>query len=710
MAVIGSIRKQSGLLIVLIGLAMVLFLLGDLFSGGGSFFNQQEAIVGIIAGEKIDQIEYETLVQEAIDKQFGAEGPSESAKQSVRERIWQKMVDERILQKEYDKLGISVSPDELLDQVKNTQPGGILYQYFTNPQTGQIIEQFRNPQTGGLDANKVLGAIQNLLNSDNAADWLPIEAAIKEDVAMTKYRTLIGKGLSATSKEASASFAEKSSTVSFSYVLNEFNSIPADKVEINDQDLKAYYDAHKSEELYQTESETRGLKFVSFPLIPSPEDLQELKDEMEKIKNAFVADSNDTAFVAENSDGKPESLISYFKENTLPVEIKEEVIGGNIGDVFGPYNIGGSFAISKLTETKLSPDSVEASHILITVQDGDTNKINAAKAKLDSLLNVAKSKNNFSDLAKEFSEDLGSGEKGGELGWFTRGRMVAPFEKACFEGEVGDMPIVVSQFGVHLINITNQTADKKSYLLATVDRIIEPSKATSDAIYREASKFAVEHNTLDKFEQSNIAGRAVEPIEEVRLEEDFVPQLGQDSKEVLRWVFDNEVGMVSNPFELGDKIVVCAVTSIRPEGTLDFEQAKMIIQPEVIKQKKTEMMIEQLGAYTSLEDAATKFGAQIAQMEEIRFSDNTLKGGIGREPKVIGAAFGLAQNSVSKPIAGNRGVFVIRLDNITPAQEGGDINNEKMMMSNNTAARAERAAYEAVKKVVGVEDLRNKFY
>ncbi|MEZ4721569.1 MAG: peptidylprolyl isomerase [Flavobacteriales bacterium] len=710
MAVIGSIRKQSGLLIVLIGLAMVLFLLGDLFSGGGSFFNQREAVIGIIAGEKIDQIEYETLVQDAIDKQFGAEGPTESAKQSIRERIWQKMIDERVLQKEYDNLGITVSPDELLDQVKTTQPGSILYQYFTNPQTGQIIEQFRNPQTGGLDANKVLGAIQNLLNSENASDWLPIEEAIKEDVAMTKYRSLIGKGLYASTQEAKASFAEKSAMATVSYVLKEFNSIPADKVEVTEQDLKAYYEEHKNEDLYQIDSETRSLKFVSFPLIPSPEDLNELKIEMEKIKTGFVADSNDTAFVSENSDSKPENLITFYKENTLPIEIKEAVMNGSIGDVFGPYNLGGSFAVSKLTEIKLSPDSVEASHILISVQNGDTNMISDAKSKLDSLKSVAKSKNNFAELAKEFSEDLGSGENGGELGWFTRGRMVPPFEKACFEGEIGDMPIVVSQFGVHLINITNQTADKKSYLLATVDRIIEPSKATSDAIYRDASKFAVENNTLDKFDHAGAERGIIEPIDDLRLEEDNIPQIGPNSKEIIRWAFDNELGTVSNPFELDDKIVVCAITNIRPEGTLDFDQAKIIMQPEVIKKKKADMMIDQLGSYSSLDDAASKFSTPVAQLDDIRFSDNNLKGGIGREPKVVGTAFGLSENSTSKPIIGNRGVFVIRIDHIAPAQESSDLTNEKKMVSNNAAARAERSAYDAVKKTVGVEDLRNRFY
>ena len=156
MAAIGTIRKQSGLLIVIIGVALVLFLLGDLFSGGSSLFNNQDVSIGVIGGEEIDQRDFELKVREAIESQYGTEGANDQAKKSIRERVWQQLINEKILQKQYAKLGISVSPDELLDQVQNTQPGSILYQYFSDPQTGQIIEQFRDPQTGGLDSPKVL--------------------------------------------------------------------------------------------------------------------------------------------------------------------------------------------------------------------------------------------------------------------------------------------------------------------------------------------------------------------------------------------------------------------------------------------------------------------------------------------------------------------------------------------------------------------------
>ena len=209
MAVIGSIRKRSGLLIVIIGVALLLFLLGDLFSGGSSLFTQQDVALGKIAGKEINQREYEIRVQETIGRSSGPEGATEQAKKQVRERVWIEMINELITFKEYGNLGISVSPEELLDQVQNTTPGSILYQYFSDPNTGQVIEQFRDPQTGGLDSRKVLTTVQNIINSENAKDWLPIEAAIKEDVKNSKYRNLVGKGLYTTNSEAESIILRK---------------------------------------------------------------------------------------------------------------------------------------------------------------------------------------------------------------------------------------------------------------------------------------------------------------------------------------------------------------------------------------------------------------------------------------------------------------------------------------------------------------------
>ncbi|NQV51722.1 MAG: peptidylprolyl isomerase [Flavobacteriales bacterium] len=708
MAAIGTIRKQSGLLIVLIGMAMLLFLLGDLFSGGPNIFTQQEQVIGTIAGQEISMQDYEVQVQEAIEAQFGVEGATEQDKQSIRERIWEGMVRERVLETQLDQLGMSVSADEILDQVRNTKPGSVLYQYFTDQQTGQIIEQFRDPKTGGLNSERVLQAINNLLNSENSRDWLPIERAIQQDIATNKYTELLSKGMLASSIEARQISKEKTGQATFSYVLKEFAPMNGEEYEPSDEDLKAYYEKHKHEDRFKVEDEIRSLKIAVLDVIPTPEDILAIEAELKELRPEFEADSNDTAFVAENAEGLTRQMIRYRSLNDLNPALSDTLPKAAIGAVFGPVNEGGRLNLHKLIGIKNTPDSVRASHILISVSNGDTTQISKANALLDSLRTVAESQGNFDALATEFSEDPGSAVKGGDLDWFTRGRMVAPFEKASFSGKIGDMVIVESQFGVHLIHITDQTSYKPQYLLATVDRIIEPSKETSDEMYNQASRFSIEHKTLETFE-SPTGDIRIEPVEGLRVVDENVGPIN-NARDIVRWAFEAEVGDVSAPFENERFFIVAILVGVSEAGIMSFDDAKRLIYAEAANERKARMIMEEMGDYSTLEQAANALGADVKTANNVTFAQGSLPGGLGREMKVLGYAFSLPEGQVSKPIHGTRGVFVIEVKTRTNPDAEADLSNIKRTESGNMASRVNSQVYNALKKDAGVKDQRAKYY
>ncbi|GAB4374782.1 MAG: SurA N-terminal domain-containing protein [Salibacteraceae bacterium] len=707
MAAIGSIRKRSGLLIIAIGVAMVLFLLGDLFSGGAGWFSRQEVEVGEIAGKTVTQQEFEQRVQRIIDEQFGAEGTDERTKRAVRDRVWSEMVTERVYNAEFQKLGITVSPDELLNQVKNTTPGSVLYQYFSDPKTGQVLEQFRD-QRGQLDGNKVLAAVQNILNSENADQWIPIENAIKEDIKRRKYTTLLTKGLVVNSVEAKQKLLEESLPVMGVTAVKEYSSIDDANISPTEADYKSYYEKHKHEKRFQNEWETRSVKLAIMNVEPSPEDLQALTEELEELKPLFAADTNDTVFVMENADGQVKSLIRLFTEDRLPPPIKDTIVKSQPGVVVGPYTLGNQMLISKLSDIRYSPDSVRASHILIQIEDGDTAKIAKAKTKLDSLRQVAQKQNNFADLAREFSDDLGSAEKGGDLDWFTRGRMVPEFEKAAFNAKVGEMPIVVSQFGVHLIHVTDKTKDKKRYLISSVDRVIEPGKATVDMAYKNISRFAIEHNTPDKFTEPG-DGIVIEQVDGLRLGDNVVGPIGE-AKEVVQWAFQAEPNEVSAPIELENRFVVVLLTRIIEEGTMDLEDAKPIIHAEVIRSIKASQIMSELGEKTTVEEAAQHFGTDIIPLDGILFSNDALPNKLGKEPRVVGVMHGLEVQQNSKPIEGNRGVYVVRTDHREEAPADLDVSAKRRELTDLLGNRVSPSVFETLEKIFGVKDKRSLYY
>ncbi len=708
MAVIGSIRKQSGLLIILVGAAMVLFILSDFVGSSSGAFTNTENVLGEIRDHEVTQRDFELAVEKEIQERYGAEGAPEAAKESIRQRIWQQLLQEHILFEEYDKLGISVSPNELLDQVQNTQPGSVLYQYFTDPQTGQVLEQFRDPSTGMLNSQAVLSAIQQLLGSEDAANWLPIEKAVKQDRMFSKYMTLLTKGLTATGTEANQIYDEKSAKRNIRYAVREYNSIPDEEIEISDSDLQSYYNEHKNEKRFKQGEEIRSVEYITFDVTPTEADIQDIYLEMSDLLPLFAADSNDTAFVAENADMPVQSAIRTLKEDELPVSLRDTMANSDTGAVFGPYDQGNSIVISKISSIVYTPDSVRARHILIQPTGNDTSAISSARAKLDSLKTVIEENDNFAEMAIQYSEDPGSGALGGDLDWFGRGRMVPRFEKACFEGEVGDLVVVLSQSGMHLIEITDQTEDIKRYIVSNVDRLKEASKSTTDAVYRTASSFSIENNTSDKFREKG-ADMNIQTAGAVRIADENIGTIS-GAREAVRWAYDNEKGAVSEPIEIGDRFLVVSLSNVRPKGILPLEAAKVEIKQDVMKQKKAERIISELGTYNSVADAAGKFGSQAIDANDVYFSSASMPGGMGREMAVMGTVFSLEQGKVSKPIEGNRGVFVIEVTGMTAAPAGVDIANEKTVNSSELENRAQRSLYQALQEEADIEDNRGRYY
>jgi peptidyl-prolyl cis-trans isomerase D len=711
MAAIGSIRKRSGLLIIIIGVALVLFLLTDFLGRGPVGGPSGETNVGTILGESVSQQEFALRVENAIQEQSQNGAVSEVERTRIRSRVWEEILRERILDPEYEKLGIHVSPDELLSQIKNAQPGSLIYQYFSDRQTGQVLDQFRDPNTGLLDGNKVLQTIANILESENSSQWLPIEKAIKEDTKMQKYFTLLRSGLTATSVEAKQNYEARSSAFSFNYIVKEYSAIEDAAVEVTDADLKAYYNKHKSEKRFQQKSEQRDVKYVVFEMTASAEDIEDIKADMADMMPSFEADTNDTFFVLENSDRRLNENLEFKTAETMDVQIKDMVIASEIGKVFGPYQQGEYMMISKLSNIKATPDSAKARHIFIQANPQDTAAMADANNLLDSLKTVIEKRNNFSKMAEKYSGDLGTAANGGDLGdWLSRDRQDLPASviNQTLEGTKGDLKIITSEAGVHLVDITEQTNPVNRYLLATVDRKIEPSKETSDRAYSAASKFAIEHKTRASFEASN---------EEyvIQVAQNVVPgakMIGRvsDAEEIVRWAFNAEAGDISEPKETQNSVVVAMVDIVKEKGVMSFEAIKEGVRPAVIKEKKAEKIIADLGSLTDLAAASNKVDAAIQTVSDVNFDANVMPGGLGRELKVLGVAAALEPNTMSQPIEGNRGVFVIQLTTKRTPSDEGDIASEKRQLSSELSNKVDQSAYDALKDASKIEDNRALFY
>jgi len=705
MAAIGSIRKHSGLLIGIIGSAMLLFVLGGALESSSTFFNGPNDEIGEINGNKISYQDFETQVAEIQANSRG--GQTDEERKQIRDQVWNNMLKDLILGKEYEALGLSVTDEELLNIVKNESNNPSLKQYFTDPQTGQIVQNYANPD-GSLNGNAVIEYLKQVVYADgeNSAEALASwnnfqENYVRKPAVDNKYAMLIAKGVYITDVELERKELDQNSRISFNYVGAFFNDTPDESIEVTEDELKAYYNAHKSEPEFEQKELTSSIEFVTFEVAASDEDKANLKAELADLKTAFESAESDTLFINENGDTP--FNIKWRKDGMFPPMYDTTIAAAPVGLVVGPFLNLDKFQMVKVLDKQMRPDSVMASHILMQAEN---NNIAATRAIIDSLKTEIENGAKFEDLATEFSVDPGSAAKGGDLGWFVEGQMVPSFNDACFEGKVGDLVVVNSQFGVHLIKITDQTEAKEVVLVGILDNTVEPSQASYEAAYNAASTFAITNNTAEKF---TTASEGLNRLDAPNLRPDDMTLMGRpNTRKVVRWVFESEAGSVSDAMETGNEFIVAMVTEVKQKGVLPFELVEDVIKQKVINEKKAEMLAAKMQG-GDINKVAQSMNATVQPANDVAFASFSIPG-LGNEQKLLGMAFSLDNGQTSNPIVGERGVYVLKVNKKDVPENVQVIDGTRQGLM---AAFKSRASYEpfiALKANSNIEDNRYTFF
>ena len=697
MAVIGKIRKRVGLLIGFIGVSLLAFILGDIFSSGTGILGGNSDVVGEVAGEKVHYSEFEKRV-ETLTENYRINTQTENVDQNtqdmLREQAWGMFLNENTLGDEYKKIGISVSAEEL-------------YLMCTGPNPhAQVKQAFSDPKTGQFDGAAVVKFLKDLPNRDEATQrqWRQFEDAIREERIASKYKDMIKSGLFATTAEAKQTYTDGQKNAAITYFRLDYNTIPDSAVVIEESDLKAYHSANAVK--YKQTEDIRKIEYVAFEITPSAEDRQEVTEWVNKKFEEFSQSTNDVSFVNQYSDNQFDS--TFHAKGSLAPVLDSVMFSASPGKIVGPYMDGETYKISKLVADRFVPDSVKARHILISIENGDTAK---ARNTADSLKSAIKRGAKFADLAVTFSKDPGSGSKGGDLGWFRQGAMVQPFNDACFEGNKGDMPIVTSQFGVHLIEITDKGVPSKQVQIATLERKVEPSQKTYDDIYAKANQFASVNNTVELFDSACIKqGLNKRIADNIRQTDKNIPGL-ESPRELVRWVYEANTGDISKAFSLGEKYVIAKLVQIKNKGTLPLDIVREQVTAEVRKNKKAEKMIEKIEAAgaTTIDALAQKMNTTTTDVEAINFQNPYVQG-LGNEPKVVGTIFGMKQGTMSKPIQSESGVIVLYVKSISEPAAITDYSTNIKQIVDQRRSRSEYEVFNALKEKANVEDNRGKFY
>jgi peptidyl-prolyl cis-trans isomerase D len=701
MSVITKIRDRAGLMVALIGLAIVSFLLMDVFSGNGLFSGQQSNNVGEIDGDEVSLMFFDRRMNEAIENykiNTNQERLDDATIGMLRDQVWTELVREKLMGTAYTKLGMAVSAEELFDMVQGTNINASVRQAFTNPQTGEF------------DRNQVVQFIRNLDQQpeDMQRRWVNFEKFIRSDRENQKYNTLISKGLYVPGFFAGRYYEHTNLQANGRFVLLDYALIADSSIQVSDGDLKAWYGQHKHE--FESKEETRAVDYIVFDVRPSEDDDARALRIMNDLRVEFEATTNDSLFVALNSDLPFDD--NFVAEAAIISDVQRGLFERNLqNSVSSVYREGEFYKITKMIVRTTRPDSVRARHILLQAAEGEPEE--ALRSRADSLMEVAK-KGDFAAIAKANSADPGSAEKGGDLGFFAEGAMVKPFNDACFGGKKGDYVVVRSDFGMHIINITDQKGRMEVAKFATIANKIEPSTDTYRDVYAQAAKFLSKTKDAAAFETNlEEQGLVKRSAEVVRTGDRSLGGMN-NSREMVRWAYRSKAGDVSSVFEMEDKYVVAALVKVAPKGTRPLEDVKTEVESKVRRERKAAQLIVRANeaiaqANNDLEAVARKAEGMVQQFYGATFQANFLSS-IGREPVVNGVLFGLKAGSMSAPLKGERGVYVLVVDDFTALPENPDLEPGRQAVKNQLAARVANEVFNAKKEKANIEDNRHLFY
>ncbi len=704
MSVINKIRERSGLAVGVIAVSLILFIVGgDLLGGRSLLFGGNQQEVGEIAGQSIDYPEFNAKVDElrAQFEQQTGRAPAEQDLVQLREQAWNQLLFEIAYQKEFDKLGLKVSPEELVDMVQGNNISPAVRQAFTNPQTGVF------------DKSTIINYLKGLKNlpPQQQAAWANFEQNLSSDRLREKYEGLMRLSVFATTVEAQKEYQAQNSKADLKFLFVPYYTINDTTVKVTDSQLQDYLNKHKDE---FPGANTRSIQYVTFSVAPSKEDSATLYNQIKSLARGLGAATNDSTFAQQNSDVR---VPLYLTAGEMPEQLRASIPTFSPGGIYGPFREGNTYFIYKYGGTKKDTSfTARASHILIRPTAQTDSAKADARRRAEGILQQIQGGASFEALAQTNSAD-GSAQNGGDLGYFkNNGQMVKPFESAIFGAtSAGLIPrIVETDFGYHIIKVT-QPKTNVLYRVAAIGKSITPSQTTRDEALRKADQFASDVRTKEAFDAKVKEDKSIVVATADRIPENAsnINALA-DARSVVRWAFDDktDVNSVSEPFEIGDQYVIAVLTNKTNKDDVKVDDYRAELTAKVRNELKGEQIISKLGnASGTLEAIAQKYGAGalVENVEDVNLATGFLRSA-GVDPVALGKAFGLKPGKRSKPFAGDAGVLIVETTNVTPAPAVADYALYKTQIQQNNASRTGFYINEAIKEAAKVEDRRAKFY
>ena len=618
MATLQSIRNHGTILLVVVGIAMLAFILGDFLNGSSSFFNKNREYVAEIAGHQVHYTEYEAAkdqLTEVYKFEYGTSDINEDLAIQIRNQVWQTMLTNYTLSEQAEKIGMDVTKEELSNLCIGNNPHQLILQRRAfYDETGNFNPSYLKNFLYSLEQEPENAEQAELINQYKNY-WNFWENTVRLQYLQEKYADLLGKAITANNIDAKYAYQARQESVNVQYVQQPYYAVADSLVKVTEGDIKSLYN-QKKEQYKQTPN--RSIKYVTFPIVPSTEDYADAERLMKSLENDFRTKEDIAALVNSNSD------VLYdgrdYSQETIPAEYKE-------------FAFAKGAKKGQCTELTFANDTYSIARIM------DCGYTKCDSVKLAAIVN---------------------GEEQ-DLGWVTIATLPTAYADPAANGKKGETFTVANGMNEQTYKILEKSKNTPKVKLAILSRKVSASSKTYSTLYNQAKQFIVANNHADSLSQAALVqGLSVTPVYALDKNADKINDL-KNSREIVRWAFDAKQNQVSDVFTCGDQFIVAALTEVKDGEyrSIDDVRAELVIT--ATNNKKAEYITKQLQGVTTLEQAAELFDTEIKSENNISLASYRL-GAAGVEPAVIGAALALDPNTVSAPIKGNNGVYLLTVD------------------------------------------------
>ena len=663
MAALGKIRKRGVALVCIIGLGLFAFIAEEAFRSCEATKNQQRQQIGEVLGNKINVQEFQALVdeyQDVLKITQNRENFSEEELNQIKDQVWSQYVNEQIIKNEAQKLGLTVTDEELQNIMKEGTNPMLMQSPFVNQQTGRFDVTML---TKFLDDYKKAGNNPQLAEQYQAIYkyWQFIEKQLRTQTLAQKYQSLLSNCLISNPISAKMAFDGQNTESDIQLASIAYSSINDNDVKVDDKDLKAKYEEHK--EMFKQDVESRDIKYVDFQVVASKADRDALMQTMKEAQQNLSA-----GMIAAEAVRKAQSQIAYTglyaTRSAFPADIAAKVDSMAVGQVTAPFETAydNTFNVVKLVNKAQMPDSVEYRQIQV---GGETAE--AARKTADSIYTALQGGADFEAIAKKYGQT-------GAKQWMTsamyeRAQTIDADTKAYIQSlnslEAGQLKNLEFSQGNIVLQVTARKAFVTKYDVAVVKHTIDFSKQTYSDAYNKFSQYVSENNTIEGLEKNAAKfGFRVQERQDLYSSEHTVAGI-RSTREAMKWIFDAKNNNVSPLYECGnnDHLLVIGLTAIHPVGYRDLDGAvKEQVKQEVIRDKKFAKAAEKLAGVKDIAAAKAK-GAVVDSVRQITFSAPVFVASAGAsEPALSGAVAAVKQGQFSPAVVkGNGAAYLFQV-------------------------------------------------